>query len=66
MALPVKKLRVVPMDRPWTSLRDRLTGDAIHDRAEILNFCREYGVSFRTAIARMKLFGHSPARVGDA
>jgi len=50
-----KKLRVVPVDRPWTDLRDRLTGDAVHDRAVILNFCSQFGVSYRTVLARMKL-----------
>jgi hypothetical protein len=57
--VPKKRLRVVEINRPWAALGDQLTGDAVTDRKAILNFCSRFGLSERTVLARMKLYGQA-------
>ena len=63
MPLPGKKLRVVEMDTPWTDLRSALTGDAVHDREVLMNFCSRFGKSEQTALAKVRLFDRQTARI---
>jgi hypothetical protein len=61
MPLP-KKLKVILMETPWTELRSALTGDAVHDREVLMNFCSRVGKSEQTALAKVRLFDRQTAR----